>query len=230
MTRRGFFVTGTDTECGKTEISLACMQLLQQRGLSVLGMKPVAAGAELTPLGLRNEDALRLQAQGSFDADYSVINAYAFAPPVAPHIAAAQAGICIEPEPILSGLRMLMAQADWVVVEGIGGWKVPLGLDWDMAQLAKLLELPVILVVGLKLGCLNHALLSAESIRAQGLTLTGWVGNAIDPRMQEREANIGALRALLDCPCLGVVPRLRSISTARVGAHLDPKLLLIDPD
>lgn len=220
MHNKGFFVTGTDTGCGKTEVSLALMRLLQDQGRSVLGMKPVASGADPTPRGLRNDDALRLQAQGSFQADYQRINPFAFAPPVAPHIAAAQAGVTIDADAIAEAFNWLSRRADRVVVEGIGGWKVPLGPDHDTAQLAPRLGLPVILVVGLKLGCLNHALLSAESIRASGARLAAWVANTLDPDMPERSANVATLEQHLACPCLGLIPRLVEPNANALAGYL----------
>ena len=220
MQSKGFFVTGTDTGCGKTEVSLALMRLLQDRGHRVLGMKPVASGAASTPRGLRNDDALRLQTQGSFRVDYERINPYAFAPPIAPHIAAAQAGSAIDIDRIAEAFSWLCRRADRVVVEGIGGWKVPLGPGGDTAQLARRLELPVILVVGLKLGCLNHALLSAESIEAAGARLLAWVANTLDPEMPERAANVATLEGHLGCPCLGLMPRVLAPGADTLAGYL----------
>lgn len=202
----GLFVTGTDTGCGKTEISLGLMRQLQERGLRTLGMKPVAAGCERTADGLRNADALRLQAQGSSVLAYEKVNPYAFEPPIAPHLAGAQAGRPVELAEILSAYQGLAASAERVVVEGVGGWRVPLGADFDVADLARALGLPVLLVVGLRLGCLNHALLSAEAILDSGCTLAGWVGNRVDPQMLLPEENLAALAERLAVPCLGVVP------------------------
>ncbi|WP_295431288.1 dethiobiotin synthase [uncultured Thiodictyon sp.] len=204
----GVFITGTDTDCGKTEIALGLMAAWQAQGHRVLGMKPVATGCDPSPAGLRNGDALRLQAQGSSAAPYDLINPYAFEPPIAPHLAAGQAGIEIAAGAILAAYCALAAAAERMVVEGIGGWRVPLGTRLSVSDLPRVLDLPVVLVVGLKLGCLNHALLTAESIRAQGATLAGWVGNGIDPRMQAADENIATLTALLAAPCLGVIPWL----------------------
>ena len=200
----GFFITGTDTGCGKTLISLGLMQLLQNRGQSVLGMKPVASGAGMTPEGLRNEDALRLQTQGSLDLPCSAINPYAFEPPIAPHLAAEQAGENIDLNLICAHYAALAAQADRVIVEGIGGWRVPLNADQAVSDLALALGLPVVLVVGLRLGCINHALLSVESIVASGAQLIGWVANEVEPGMLIRDENIAVLKERIDAPCLGV--------------------------
>jgi len=216
----GVFITGTDTDCGKTTISLGLMAAWQARGLRVLGMKPVATGCDPSPAGLRNRDALRLQAQGSSDAPYPLINPYAFAPPIAPQLAADRAGVAIAPGPIADAYRALAATADRVVVEGVGGWRVPLGPGLWLGDLARLLELPVILVVGLKLGCLNHALLSAESIRAQGHRLAGWIGNGIDPGLSARDENIATLAALIEAPCLGIVPWLHQPAAATLAGML----------
>ncbi len=203
MSARGLFVTGTDTGCGKTEISLGLMAALQGRGLRVLGMKPVASGSEPTPDGLRNEDALRLRAQGSVEVPYHWVNPYAFAPPIAPHLAAEETGITIEPDPVRQAYHRLAAAADWVVVEGVGGWLVPLGREGSVADLPRWLGLPVLLVVGLRLGCLNHALLSAESILASGAPLIGWVANQVDPEMAQVEANVRSLVERIPAPLLG---------------------------
>ncbi|WP_295387538.1 dethiobiotin synthase [uncultured Thiodictyon sp.] len=204
----GVFITGTDTDCGKTTVSLGLMAAWQARGERVLGMKPVASGCDLSPSGLRNADALRLQGQGSHAAPYELINPYAFAPPIAPHIAARQAGIEITAEPIARAYRALAAQCDRLVVEGVGGWRVPLSPRLSGSDLPGVLDLPVILVVRLKLGCINHALLTAESIRARGCTLAGWIGNGIDPGMQAGEENLATLGELIEAPCLGVIPSL----------------------
>ncbi|WP_410761684.1 dethiobiotin synthase [Halochromatium sp.] len=223
---RGLFITGTDTEIGKTEVTLGLMSALQQRGQRVLGMKPIAAGCEPSAeearndQPLRNEDALRIQAQCSQPVAYARINPYAFAPPIAPHIAAAQAGVEIALAPIQSAYQQLAAQADWVIVEGVGGWRVPLGPEFTLADLPRALELPVLLVVGLRLGCLNHALLSAESIQASGLRLVGWIANGVDPAMAAVEGNLASLRALLPAPCMGVIPWLETPTPERVADHL----------
>ena len=220
----GVFVTGTDTDCGKTAISLGLMAAWQARGHRVLGMKPVATGCDPSPAGLRNGDALRLQAQGSTAAPYDLVNPYAFEPPIAPHIAAGQAGVEIESGPIAEAYRALAAASDRVVVEGVGGWRVPLSTSLSVSDLPQVLDLPVILVVGLKLGCLNHALLTAESIRTRGCTLAGWVGNGIDPEMQSRDENLASLAALIQAPCLGVVPWLSQPAPDTLA-----KLLRLEP-
>jgi dethiobiotin synthetase len=225
----GIFVTGTDTDCGKTEISLALMAAWQAQGLRVLGMKPVATGCDHTPYGLRNRDALRLQAQGSSEAPYGLINPYALEPPIAPHIAAGQAGVDIELAPIRSAYAALAAEADLVVVEGVGGWRVPLGVRLGVSDLPLALGLPVVLVVGLKLGCLNHALLSVESIGARGASLAGWVANAVDPRMNAGEENLATLAALIDAPCIGMVPYVQNRQPSALAEYLLADLPSLSP-
>lgn len=216
----GIFITGTDTGCGKTAISVGLMAALQATGWRVLGMKPVASGCALTPDGLRNADALALQEQGSSREPYERINPYAFAPPIAPHLAATAAGVAIDPTAIVRAYSALDARADLVVVEGVGGWRVPLGPDFSLSDLPAALELPVILVVGLKLGCLNHALLTAESIQSSHTRLIGWIGNQVDPGMLALDENLATLTALIEAPCLGVVPWLNGTEPERVAAFL----------
>ena len=225
----GIFVTGTDTDCGKTQVALGLMAALQARGLSVLGMKPIASGCQVGQDGPRSADALALLAQGSRPVPYPLANPYALAPPIAPHIAAGQAGLTIELGPIVAAYRALADQADWVIVEGVGGWRVPLGPTLSVSDLPAALELPVVMVTGLRLGCINHSLLTAESIRARGASLAGWVANQIDPAMLAREQNLATLAALIDAPCLGVVPRLADPTPEGVAAHLKVDRLLAAP-
>ncbi len=217
----GYFITGTDTECGKTEVTLGLMALLQARGHKVLGMKPVASGAELTADGLRNEDALRIQAQGSEEIPYSRINPYAFEPPIAPHLAAAQQNETIRFDALEANYQALAQQADHLLVEGVGGWRVPLGPEGDVSDLAVALGLPVILVVGLRLGCINHTLLTVDAIQASGCTLLGWVANQIDPEMEAQDGNLVTLQVQIHAPCLGVVPYLDSPSPSAVAGYLE---------
>lgn len=216
----GYFITGTDTGCGKTEVTLGLMHLLQSDGKTVLGMKPIASGAMPTEDGLRNDDAQRILQQASIQVPYDLVNPYAFEPPIAPHLAAKQAGVGINFAKILDGHKQLSVQADPVIVEGVGGWRVPLGADGAVSDLAQALNLPVILVVGIKLGCINHALLSAESILATGLTLAGWVANIMDPDMPELDANLDTLRQEIDAPCIGVVPHMQPVTIEALAARL----------
>jgi dethiobiotin synthetase len=218
---RGFFITGTDTECGKTEVTLGLMQLLQSEGHTVLGMKPIASGADVTEQGLRNEDALRIQRQASELIPYDQVNPFAFEPPMAPHLAAREAGAEIDLDRIVLAYHQLADPRKLVMVEGVGGWRVPLGPQGAVSDLAAKLDLPVVLVVGLKLGCINHAILTAESILFRGLKLAGWVANTADPEMLAPGGNLDTLRELIEAPLLGVVPRLDQVTPAAVAQFLD---------
>lgn len=220
MSNNGFFITGTDTEVGKTWCSLGLMSKLQQQGKTVVAMKPVASGCRQTAAGLRNGDALLLQAQGSVPTDYALINPYAFAPAIAPHIAAEQSGRRIGINTIKQNLQRLQQQAEMVIVEGVGGWQVPLNENESVADLAKALGLPVILVVGLKLGCINHALLSAESIRSTGCQLAGWIANTINPNMAAMAENIQAIEARIGTPLLGIVPYRDELDASGIADSL----------
>ena len=206
MSTRGYFVTGTDTGVGKTVFSAALTRALARRGLRVTVMKPVASGALHTPQGLRSEDALRLLAEANVSAPYERVNPYCFDPPISPHIAARESGTRIELQKIKTCYALLGAQADYVIVEGAGGWLAPLSADECMADLARALALPVILVVGMRLGCLNHALLSHESILARGANFAGWVANGIDPVMDRAAENHATLCARLGEPLAGIAP------------------------
>jgi len=200
-----FFITGTDTEIGKTFVTCTLLHAVRAKGLTALGMKPVAAGAEMVKGEFINEDAARLRASGSFDPGLALLNPFCLASPIAPHIAAVEDGVVIEPGRIREAFAALTEQADVVLVEGVGGFRVPLGDDYDTADLARDLGLPVILVVGMRLGCINHALLTAEAIAARGLTLAGWVANQIDPAMLRFEQNVEALTRRMPAPLLGLV-------------------------
>ena len=202
---QGFFITGTDTGVGKTLAASALLHAYAATGKKVIGMKPVAAGCEIAGQ-MRCEDVEALQAASTVQAPFSLINPYAFAAPVAPHIAAAQAGVVIDLERIHAALLELGRLAQIVIVEGVGGFKVPLNAREDSADLAVKLGLPIILVVGMRLGCLNHALLTQAAIAASGLPVAGWVANRIDPAMLLFAENLQALQERLDCPLLGVLP------------------------
>ena len=222
MTRpRGIFVTGTDTEIGKTVVSLGLMQVLQDRGLRVAGMKPVASGCEVTPDGLRNADALLLQQQSSVELDYVRVNPYALEPAIAPHLAAAAAGVDINLDHIHEVYESLASEVDYVVVEGVGGWRVPLNPHQDVADLALLLGLDVCLVVGMRLGCLNHALLTATAIEDCGCHLAGWVANQLPPGMDALEANLNTLKSKLSQPLFGNIPRQDMVDVNTVALALD---------
>jgi dethiobiotin synthetase len=216
----GYFVMGTDTGVGKTVIACALLHRLREQGLKAVGMKPVAAGCERTAAGLRNEDveALRLAGAGPLPAE--AINVYTFAAPIAPHIAAQREAIRIDLGLIARRFDHLSAQSDTVVVEGAGGFLVPLTESETFADLAVRLALPVVLTVGMRLGCINHALLTAEAIRVRGLRLAGWVANRIDLDMASVEDNIDSLRRRIDAPLLGVVPFFRPPDPAAIRLEL----------
>lgn len=203
---RGLFITGTDTGVGKTLVAAALLQLAAQAGLKAVGMKPVAAGCERVGARCVYGDVETLVAAGSVSAPLEWINPYRFPEPVAPHLAAATHGVWLEIEVMARCFRELAARAELVVVEGAGGFLVPLDAQATLADLAVRLGLPVVLVVGMRLGCLNHALLTAEAIARRGLELAGWVANRIDPAMARFEDNLDTLRARLAAPLLGVVP------------------------
>jgi dethiobiotin synthetase len=204
---RALFIAGTDTGIGKTHTACTLIHALRATGLNVCGMKPVASGCIETAQGLRNEDALALLAAGSTPSPaYEEINPVALREPLSPHLAAAHEGVTIALRPLHEAYQNLCMRYDVVVVEGVGGWRVPLAPDLLASDIPKDWALPVVLVVGLRLGCLNHALLSAEAIKADGCHLVGWIGNCIDPGMAAIEENIATLRALLPAPCLGILP------------------------
>ncbi|MBX9870360.1 MAG: dethiobiotin synthase [Burkholderiaceae bacterium] len=215
------FVTGTDTEIGKTLISGALLHALGQAGVRAAGMKPVAAGAEERDGVLRNEDVDFLYDAAPLKLPRELTTPYLFRTPAAPHIAAALECQPIEPRHIVAAYEQVRAQAEAVVVEGVGGWRVPLTNSYDTSDLARQLGLPVILVVGLRLGCINHALLTAEAIAARGLRLAGWVANTVDPAMGHADGNVEAIAARLNAPLLGRVPRLDQPSAAAAAACLD---------
>jgi dethiobiotin synthetase len=227
VTSHGFFVTGTDTGVGKTLTACALLHAFSARGLRTAGMKPVAAGARRSSGEWRNDDVERLAAASSITAPRALLNPYCFEPSIAPHLAAQAAGVTIALHAIVAAYRELAARADVVIVEGVGGFYVPLNAQEDAADLAQCLGLPVLLVVGMRLGCLNHALLTAQAIRARGLTLAGWVANHIDPAMTHAGDNAAALEHRLAAPCIARVvfsqpPDARHIARAfDIGALYD---------
>ncbi|QPK65336.1 dethiobiotin synthase [Methylomonas sp. LL1] len=202
----GFFITGTDTDVGKTWASLALMRALQKQGRTVTGMKPVAAGCEWQQDGWKNQDALLLQRHASLAMDYRTVNPYAFELPVSPHIACGD--VEVEIEVILQAYRSLHAVSDSVLVEGAGGWLSPLSRQLDNAGLAMALRLPVVLVVGMRLGCINHARLTYQAIVASGLVCAGWVAVGIDRYLLELQANVVFLQGHIRAPLLGILPYL----------------------
>jgi dethiobiotin synthetase len=203
---RGVFVTGTDTGVGKTVVACALIRGLRSLGLQVAAMKPVASGSERTSRGLRNADALALVASTGLALPYSEVNPYCFEPPISPHIAAKESGIRIDISTIKQVYEGMSGRHDWVVIEGAGGWFAPIGERRNMADLAWALAVPAVLVVGLKLGCLNHAKLTHAGIEARGVSFAGWVASAVDPAFERAEENLASLARLLGSPPLAVVP------------------------
>jgi dethiobiotin synthetase len=223
---RSIFITGTDTGVGKTLVSCALIYALKAQGLRIIGMKPVASGSEETTQGLRNTDALALQRAANVMVDYPLINPYCFAPAIAPHLAARQVGACIELPVLVSAYHHLQQLADIVVVEGAGGWRVPLEPKGYLSDFPEQVRMDVILVVGLRLGCLNHALLTAAAIQSGVCHLLGWVGNSIDAEFSARDDNIATLTGLLSAPCLGIIPHAPSESASDLIGHLRLSALL----
>lgn len=216
-----YFVTGTDTEIGKTTIAAGLLHAARQRGLSTAAAKPVASGCQGTPQGLRNDDALALLAQCSLPLRYEEVNPLAFEPAIAPHLAAREVGVELTVASLASPVRAILARnADFSLVEGAGGWRVPLAGRESLSDLARELAIPVILVVGVRLGCINHAVLTAEAIERDGLELAGWVANIVDPQTSRLEENLATLGERLPAPCLGRVPYLADASAAAVAQYL----------
>ena len=217
----GFFVTGTDTGIGKTIVSCALLRAFAAQGKEVIGMKPIVAGSE-------NDqwmDVEQLLAASNVNVTRQQINPYAFDPPISPHLAAQQSGVEIDLSVIHNFYHKLSTIADLVIVEGAGGFLVPVNERQNGSDLAKTLNLPVILVVGMRLGCLNHALLTAQAIKTAGLTLAGWVANCIDPQMSVVAENIATLEQRLDCPLLGILPFRRETNIAHNSGLLDTRIM-----
>lgn len=219
---QSYFVTGTDTDVGKTVATVLLLDALKSLNKSTLGIKPISAGCELTNAGLRNEDALKLQAASSIKADYQVINPIAYAPFIAPHIAASQENERIN----MSQLQDCLIKAkslnpSYLLIEGAGGWRLPLNNDGlYFSNFAQQNHLDVILVVGMKLGCLNHAILSYEAIVADGLNCVAWVANQVESNMPHYEDNLASLHALLHCPLIGEIPFQREpINQINLSEH-----------
>ncbi|WP_251978374.1 dethiobiotin synthase [Salinicola avicenniae] len=224
-----YFLTGTDTDAGKTVIATGLLAAARRRGLTTAGGKPVASGCERTSAGLRNTDALAIQAVCEPRLDYAAINPVALAPAIAPHIAAREAGEPLTVARLAPPMRSLLADGSgFTVIEGAGGWRVPLAGNESLSDLARELGLPVILVVGVRLGAINHARLTLEAIQRDGLRVAGWVANIVEADMPRMEDNLDALSYWLGeqggVPCLGVVPRLTAPTPAAVADLLD-----IDP-
>ena len=227
---RGLFVTGTDTGVGKTRVAEALLLALAARGERAIGVKPVAAGCRVTANGLRNEDALILQAAGNVALSYEQVNPIALQPAVAPHLAAEDAGVVISVNELAGHVRALEQETDWLLVEGAGGWRVPLGPDCGFPDLARRLGYPVVLVAGIRLGCINHALLTADAVRADGLHLAGWVANGIVADEPLAERQVTTLAARLHAPLLGHLGFQREWNAARASQLLDTDPLVWGAD
>ena len=217
-----WFVTGTDTEVGKTVASCALLQAATDAGYRTAGYKPVASGSEMTPAGIRNSDAQALQRNSSVKLNYEQVNPFAFLEPTSPHIVSAAEKRPIELSKISAGLKALASQADWLQVEGAGGWFTPLSptvtfADWVIQE-----QLPVILVVGVKLGCINHAMLTAHAVQNSGLHLAGWIANDVQPTGKRHVEYIATLREVLNAPMLGEIPFYPQLNEQTLlGHHLD---------
>lgn len=201
---QGYFITGTDTDVGKTWATLTLMQYFKQQGKTVVGMKPVAAGCVMQDGQLKNEDALLIQSQASFVLPYDLINPYAYELPVSPHIAGAANPVVIDK--LLVRFDELKNKAEVILVEGAGGWLAPINNHQDVSDLANFLALPVIMVVAIRLGCINHAKLTYQAIHRSGALCAGWIATCTDPDMLVPNENINTLKAALDAPLLGVLP------------------------
>lgn len=225
MTKR-YFVTGTDTEVGKTVASSALLQAARLQGFITAGYKPVASGSDMTPEGLRNTDALALQRHSSLMLSYQAVNPYTFAEPTSPHIVSADEQRPIDFAVMSAGLNALEKSAEWVLVEGAGGWFTPLSETHTFADWVALERLPVILVVGVKLGCINHAMLTAQAIEQAGLPLAGWIANDVVPPGRRHQEYLATLKRLLPATCLGEIPWLaEGAEHASTGQYLDLSLL-----
>ncbi|TAK61212.1 dethiobiotin synthase [Methylobacter sp.] len=202
--KQGYFITGTDTNVGKTWATIALMRYFKSRGKSVVGMKPVASGCSMQDGQLKNEDALLIQKNASLPVDYDLINPYAYEPPVPPHIAGVENPV--ELDLVAAKFELLKTLADVIIVEGAGGWYAPLN-EWEaISDLAKTLALPVIMIVAIKLGCINHARLTYQAIERSGLSCSGWIGVCTDPDYLGRDETILTMKAAVDAPLLGVLP------------------------
>lgn len=225
--RHVYFVTGTDTGAGKTLVAAALLVAAGRRGLRTVGVKPVASGCDRVAGELRNDDALVLARAMSESLAYELVNPVALEPAIAPHIALAEAGLSLSAADLAARCRPALATAaDFAVVEGAGGWRVPLNEHETLADTAAALALPVILVVAMRLGCINHALLSAEAIRHDGLRLAAWVANYADPAMGRPAENLATLKQWLPAPLIGTIPALNSPAPEQAADWLNIELLL----
>ncbi len=216
----GFYITGTNTGAGKTVASAAILHALRARGQRAVGMKPLASGCDRVDGQWRNEDALALQRASDPGPSYVDVNPYALRLPLAPELAAAEAGVEVRLDVILAAYQRLRAQADVVVVEGVGGWAAPLSRGLDQADLVRVLDLPVVLVVGLRLGCINHARLTTRALQQDGVHLAGWIGTQVDPDMACQQENLAMLQQRLPVPYWGYLPHADPVDPAAMARHL----------
>ena len=227
---RGIFITGTDTSVGKTLVACGLVRVLADRGHRVVGLKPIASGAEMSRSGLRNADALALAAESTVELPYELTNPYCFEPAVAPHLAAAEAGVCLSPDDLVGWYRRATRSAEYAVVEGAGGWRIPLHPDGFLSDLPERLGLGVVLVVGLRLGCLNHARLTLEAISNGGrCPIVGWVGSQVDAGLARLDANVATLERLLGAPPLAIIPPLAEPRADAAAKHLSGVHLFDEP-
>jgi len=224
--KKGFFIAGTDTGIGKTFVSCALLQAFADKGKRVGAMKPIAAGCEKTIDGWKNDDALQLMQHSNIELSYQLVNPVALPPPIAPHIAMEEAGESVTIAQLTKHFEQIKDRADYFIVEGAGGWKVPLNENESMADIPKAFGLNVILVVGIRLGCINHALLTVDAIQQSGNQLTGWVANIIDPEMLMTDENILALKNRIRAPLLGTLPFMDNEMVVGTPKKLDVDLLL----
>ncbi len=217
---KGCFITGTDTGVGKTLVTAGLIRLFAEDGIKVAGMKPIASGCELTDEGLRNEDAIMIMQESNVELDYDLINPYAFEPSVSPHFAASESDQKIRLDHIIEKYKTISTKVDYVVVEGVGGWQVPLNEHQNVSDLAEKINLPVILIVGLRLGCINHALLTAAAIRQKGLSLIACVASQIDVEYQRLDETLETLEERLGLP-VQLIPRIENATPEQASQYLD---------
>lgn len=222
---QGYFITGTDTDAGKTWVTLALMEYFKQQGKTVVGMKPVAAGCVWQDGQLKNEDALLIQAHASVAVAYELVNPYAYELPVSPHIAGKDNPVVLSE--VLAKFDVLKQQAEIILVEGAGGWLAPINNDQDISDLAKNLALPVIMVVAIRLGCINHAKLTHQAIKQAGVSCAGWIAICTDADMLVREENIDTLKSALSAPLLGVIPFTKVPDFKKLASCLSSQLMTI---
>ena len=222
---RGLFITGTDTDCGKTLIASAVIHAYRRLGLRVVGMKPVASGSAMHNGVLVNNDVESLTSAANVELPADIVNPYIFEPAISPHFAAADKGVRIEKERILSAFKQCQEAADIVIVEGAGGWRVPLGDGLDIATLAKAMDLPVLMVTGLRLGCINHTLLTFDDIQAKGCQIAGWVANLIDENYGFIDQTITSIQSEAPAALLARVPWLEDPDAEKLASAIDLKQL-----